>query len=139
MRPLADFGPPRQEQARENQSRSLKKNINAFKPSEGGFYGDKILYKHLNFFDKIFVRIFCHRRFRNGRYGAKILVDEEVFCLRMVSTNLSRLFLGGGDTKFKLPKVGNGDVFSLKAAVNTIAPRSPFLAFCTPKYRPSQT
>ena len=26
-------------------------------------------------------------------------------------------------------------IFGLKVAVNTIVPRSPFFAFCTPKYR----
>ena len=31
-----------------------------------GFYGDKILYKDLKFFDKIFVPKFCRRRFRHA-------------------------------------------------------------------------
>ena len=38
-----------------------------------GFYGDKILYKNLNFFDTIFVPTFFRRRFRNALYGEKIL------------------------------------------------------------------
>ena len=38
-----------------------------------GFYGDKILYKNLKFFDKIFVPTFCRRRFRNAPYGEKVL------------------------------------------------------------------
>ena len=39
--------------------------------SKGGSYGNKILYKNLNFFDKIFVRKSCRRRFRNAPYGEK--------------------------------------------------------------------
>ena len=38
-----------------------------------GFFSDKILYKNLKFFDKIFVPTFCRRRFRNALYGEKIL------------------------------------------------------------------
>ena len=34
--------------------------------NEGGSYGNKILYKNLKFFDKIFVRKSCRRRFRNA-------------------------------------------------------------------------
>ena len=41
---------------------------------KGGSYGNKILYKNLKFFDKIFVRKSCHRRFRNAPYGEKILL-----------------------------------------------------------------
>ena len=43
------------------------------------FYGNKILYKNLTFFDKIFVRIFYRRRFRNGPYGEKILLIGKRF------------------------------------------------------------
>ena len=42
--------------------------------SKGGSYGNKILYKNLKFFDKIFVRKSCRRRFRNAPYGEKILL-----------------------------------------------------------------
>ena len=42
-----------------------------------GFYGNKISYKNLKFFDKIFVRTFCRQRFRNAVYGGKILLDWE--------------------------------------------------------------
>ena len=41
---------------------------------KGGSYGNKILYKNLKFFDKIFVRKSCRRRFRNAPYGEKILL-----------------------------------------------------------------
>ena len=41
---------------------------------KGGSYGNKIVYKNLKFFDKIFVRKSCHRRFRNAPYGEKILL-----------------------------------------------------------------
>ena len=34
-----------------------------------------------------------------------------MFSLGMVSTNWYMLLLCGGDTKFKVPKAGNGDVF----------------------------
>ena len=44
--------------------------------SNTGFYGDKILYKSLDFFGKIFVPIFYRRRFRNALYGEKVLLDE---------------------------------------------------------------
>ena len=37
------------------------------------FIGDKILYKNLKYFDKIFVPTFSRRRFRNALYGEKIL------------------------------------------------------------------
>ena len=43
-------------------------------PPKGGSYGNKILYKNLKFFDKIFVRKSCRRRFRNAPYGEKILL-----------------------------------------------------------------
>ena len=42
--------------------------------TKGGSYGNKILYKNLKFFDKIFVRKSCRRRFRNAPYGEKILL-----------------------------------------------------------------
>ena len=42
--------------------------------AKGGSYGNKILYKNLKFFDKIFVRKSCRRRFRNAPYGEKILL-----------------------------------------------------------------
>ena len=45
-----------------------------FPPHKGGSYGNKILYKNLKFFDKIFVRKSCRRRFRNAPYGEKILL-----------------------------------------------------------------
>ena len=64
-------------------------------PNNTGFYGDKILYKNLKFFDKIFVPTFCRRRFRYAPYWEKILKDGEMLCLGMVSTNLFRLFYAG--------------------------------------------
>ena len=72
------------------------------------FYGDKILYKNLKFFDKIFVPRFCRRRFRNALYGEKILLDGEMLCLGTVSTNLARLFYAG-----KIQNSGNGNVYFL--------------------------
>ena len=57
-----------------------------------GFYGDKILYKNLDFFDNNFVPTFCRRRFRNALYGEKILLGKS---LGTVSTNLSKLFYAG--------------------------------------------
>ena len=45
-----------------------------FSYPKGGSYGNKILYKNLKFFDKIFVRKSCRRRFRNAPYGEKILL-----------------------------------------------------------------
>ena len=45
---------------------------------------------------------------------ALYFVDGEMLCLGTVSTNLLRLFYAGGrDTKFELPKDGNGNVFFL--------------------------
>ena len=41
---------------------------------EGGSYGNRILYKNLKFFDKIFVRKSWRRGFRNAPYGEKILL-----------------------------------------------------------------
>ena len=67
-----------------------------------GFYGDKILYKTLQFFDKIFVPTFCRRRFRNALYGKKILsMGREMLCLGTVLTNLFRLFYAGGIQSWK--------------------------------------
>ena len=43
---------------------------------KSGSYGNKILYKNLKFFDKIFVRKSCRRRFRNAPYGEKILMGK---------------------------------------------------------------
>ena len=40
----------------------------------------------------------------------KNLVDGEILCLGMISEYLYMLFFAG-DTKFKLPKAGNGNVF----------------------------
>ena len=68
------------------------------------FYGNKILYKNLEIFDKIFVPTFSRRRFRNALYGEKILLDGEMLCLGPVSTNLSKLFYAGGTQNLK----GNG-------------------------------
>ena len=64
-------------------------------PRNTSFYSDKILYKNLKFFDKIFEPTFCRRRFRNAPYRDKNLVDGEMLCLGMVSTNLFRLFYAG--------------------------------------------
>ena len=78
-----------------------------------GFYGDKILYKNLKFFDKIFVPTFCRRRFCNALYG-KILRGNVMFGHGF--DKLVYPFLCGGDTKFKLSKAGNGNrqrIFSL--------------------------
>ena len=47
-----------------------KKNL-----TKGGFYGNKILYKNLKFFDKIFVR----GRFRNALCGEKIFLMGKCF------------------------------------------------------------
>ena len=43
----------------------------------------------------------------------KNLVDGEILCLGMISEYLYTWYalLCGGDTKFKLPKAGNGNVF----------------------------
>ena len=46
---------------------------------KGSSYGNKILYKYLNFFDKIFVRKSCRRRLRNALYGEKILLMGKCF------------------------------------------------------------
>ena len=43
---------------------------------KGGSYGNKILYKNVEFFDKIFV---VRRRFRNALYGEKILLMGKCF------------------------------------------------------------
>ena len=56
-----------------------------FSYPKGGSYGNKILYKNLKFFDKIFVR----RRFRNA------LVDGEILCLGIISEYLYMLFYAG--------------------------------------------
>ena len=61
---------------------------------EGGSYGNKILYKNLKFFDKIFVRNSCRRRFRNAPMG-KNLVDGEILCLGMISEYLYMIFYEG--------------------------------------------
>ena len=50
----------------------------------------KILYKNLEFFDKIFVRIFCRRRFRNSLYEEKILLIGKCF-KRKIWTHLDLL------------------------------------------------
>ena len=44
-----------------------------------GSYGNKILYKNLKFFDKIFVRKSCRRRFRNAPCGEKILLMRKSY------------------------------------------------------------
>ena len=59
---------------------------------KSGSYGNKIFYKNLNFFDKIFVRKARHRRFR---LWGKNIVEGKMFWLGMVSTNLYMLFLWG--------------------------------------------
>ena len=75
---------------------SCKKNLyRKFTSSNTGFYGDKILYKNLKFFDKIFVPTFCRRRFRNAPYREKILSMGKCDVWGMVSTNLFRLFYVG--------------------------------------------
>ena len=58
---------------------------------KGGSYGNKILYKNLNFFDKIFVPSKISLR----SLWEKNLVDGEMFSLGMVSTNLYMLFYAG--------------------------------------------
>ena len=73
----------------------------------GEVYRNKILYKNLNFFDKIFVRKSCRRRFRNGLYGGKILLMGKCFVWGF--DKLAYALLCGGDTKFKVPKAGNGN------------------------------
>ena len=77
---------------------------------KGGSYGNKILYKNLKFFDKIFVQKSCRRRFRNTPYGEKILLWENLMFGHDFGILVYAL-LCGGDTKFKLPKAGNGNVF----------------------------
>ena len=54
-------------------------------------------YKNLECFDEIFVRIFCRRIFRYGLYGGNILLDGEMFCLGMVSTNLYIMLFYAGE------------------------------------------
>ena len=58
-----------------------------------GSYGNKILYKNLNFFDKIFVRKSCRRRFRNATYGNKILYKNLKFTFNECSTFRKALLL----------------------------------------------
>ena len=77
--------------------------------------GTKSCKKVFNFSTKFSCKnLAVEDRFRNARYGEKILMWE-MFCLGMVSTNLYTWYalLCGGYTKFKLPKAGNGKVFFL--------------------------
>ena len=74
------------------------------------FLWEKTLYKNLNFFDKIFVR----RRFCNNTlYGGKVLLMGKCFVWAHGFDKLVYALICGGDTKFKLPKAGNGNVFFL--------------------------
>ena len=74
-----------------------------------GFYGDEILYKNLNFFDKIFVPTFCRRRFRNSLCGEKIRASRGNFVTARSGTGMfslpqAEMFLG-------LPEPGYGKTF----------------------------
>ena len=51
-----------------------------FLSSYTGFYGDKISFKNIKFFDKIFVPTFCRRRFRYTLYGEKVFLDGKMLC-----------------------------------------------------------
>ena len=71
--------------------RFLRKNVvqkRVFLTHKGGSYGNKILYKNLNFFDKIFVPSKILQRSLWGKH----IIDGEMFCLGMVSTNLYKCY-----------------------------------------------
>ena len=87
----------------------IKKTGRNSPPPEGGSYGNKILYKNLKFFD----RFSCENLALEDFVWGKNLVDGEILCLGMISEYLYTWYalLCGGDTKFKLPKAGNGNVF----------------------------
>ena len=57
----------------------VKCRITCLRVRAGGSYGNKILYKNLKFFDKIFVRKSCSRRFCNALCGEKILLMGKCF------------------------------------------------------------
>ena len=69
--------------------------------------GTKSCTKILNFS----TRFSCRRRFRNAHYGEKILLMGKSYVWAHDFGILVYALLCGGDTKFKLPKAGNSNVF----------------------------
>ena len=65
--------------------------IQIFDCVKGGSYGNKILYKNLKFFDKIFVDVEDFVTLLMG----KNLVDGEILCLGIISAYLYMLFYAG--------------------------------------------